>query len=420
MEQGQFGHVRSLTHPPACRTGENESPVANISETGTANGLNQLTQYAAKTLSHDTKGNVTGFGTDTFAYSSENLMTSATVGGTATMLAYDPLGRLYQTVSGAATSRFAYDGLNALAEYDSGGTLQRRWAFDDRGQAIVWYEGTGTGSTARRYLSADERGSVISISDSTGVSLGVNTYDEFGNPAATNLGRFGYTGQAWLPSAKLWYYKARVYHPTLGRFLQPDPIGYGSGLNLYAYVLNDPVNLIDPTGEFFFLVGAATGAGISIVTQVGANMLQGQSFSQAVQNISWGQVAVGAALGTLAPVSFLTSAVTGTARIVPFAGQAIALNTGERIAVASLAIPGAVTNAAVHKNQLSVVIDRFGAVMTQFFTAPEALPGYVDTVGQALNIYTDESGNIIYVNEQGEVVLVCDKDGKCTEVTKKK
>jgi len=98
-------------------------------------------------------------------------------------------------------------------------------------------------------LSADERGSVISVSDSEGASLGVNSYDEFGMPAATNLGRFGYTGQMWIGSAQLYYYKARMYAPQIGgRFLQPDPIGYASGPNLYAYVLNDPVNFIDPLG----------------------------------------------------------------------------------------------------------------------------------------------------------------------------
>ncbi len=113
-------------------------------------------------------------------------------------------------------------------------------------EPLVWYEGAGTSD--RRWLVADQLGSVVAVSNASGAALAVNTYDEFGAPGPANLGRFGYTGQAWLPEAQLYHYKTRAYAPNLGRFLQADPIGFGGGMNLHAYVGNDPVNWRDPWG----------------------------------------------------------------------------------------------------------------------------------------------------------------------------
>ena len=65
---------------------------------------------------------------------------------------------------------------------------------------------------------------------------------------SSNTGRFQYTGQTWLEEADLYDYKARVYDPKLGRFLQTDPIGASGGSNLYDYTAGDPINQSDPSG----------------------------------------------------------------------------------------------------------------------------------------------------------------------------
>jgi len=82
-------------------------------------------------------------------------------------------------------------------------------------------------------------------------SQAVYEYDVYGQVAASDPNhpnRFLFTGREFDTETGLYYYRARYYNPTIGRFLQTDPIGYADGMGMYAYCGNSPLGCADPSG----------------------------------------------------------------------------------------------------------------------------------------------------------------------------
>jgi RHS repeat-associated protein len=110
----------------------------------------------------------------------------------------------------------------------------------------------------------DAHGSVRALTDATGQILSATDYDAYGIPLASagTTTTLGYNGEYYDTDLGLIYLRARFYDPTTGRFLNRDPYQGAfqdpQSLHAYHFTANDPVNGIDPSGNFSLFELTAT------------------------------------------------------------------------------------------------------------------------------------------------------------------
>ena len=156
---------------------------------------------------------------------------------------YDPLGFRYQKEVNGDTSRYIFDGWSIVAETNKEGELKSR---EVRGYSLVKKEKEET----TYYYHQNEHGDVTHLTNVNGEVENSYSYDVFGNireekEVVSNY--FKYSGEQYEKEIEQYYLRARFYNPVIGRFTQED-VYRGDGLNLYVYVVNNPLLWVDPSG----------------------------------------------------------------------------------------------------------------------------------------------------------------------------
>ena len=214
---------------------------------------NRTQSFAGYSLTYDVNGNTytkIGNGRNwSYVWNSVGQLTQVWDGATKILdLAYDAFGRRVRKTAGTVSQYYVHEGAQVILDLNGSSAVTAEYGYyPHSGHLFLIKSGASTKvaitdpqlGTLRGWVNANGVDSVRVFADSAKGVWGATD---------TSVVRFRLAGAEYDQETGLYYMRARYYDPQLGRFLSEDPIGIEGGLNLYAYVGDDPVNGSDPTG----------------------------------------------------------------------------------------------------------------------------------------------------------------------------
>ena len=252
------------------KAGNRTSVTDNVNGNATyaPNNLNQYTSVDGSPVTNGPEHEIQTYNTVRYYYINDEHLKQVISGAGTYNLYYDALGRCVKrslTVNNTTTTTYyIYDGEKPILEYRSGDLSHPAKNVYGKGidEILMRYD-PSFNPDVTYYYQQDHEGSVTHLLNTSGNVIESYSYDAFGAPtiydtsnppnvrnASLVSNRFMFTGREYANLFGFYEYRARAYHPGLGRFMSEDPKLFDAGdYNLFRYCHNDPIDHTDPMGE---------------------------------------------------------------------------------------------------------------------------------------------------------------------------